>query len=120
MPMTPKAGAMAEIGVTTRGGRETVIRDPVPGSLWITAQLRQAILDGRYAYGEKLPAERQFASAFGASRATIRTALHRLEGEGLVTRRLGAGTFVVHRARDDTAEIAELTSPLELIEVRLG
>ncbi len=47
---------MAEIGMTTIGGRDTVIRDPVSGSLRITAQLRQAILDGRYAHGEKLPA----------------------------------------------------------------
>ena len=57
---------MAEIGLNS-GGRETVIRDPVPGSLSITAQLRQAILDGRYVHVEKLPAERQFAAAFGAS-----------------------------------------------------
>src|SRR5580693_8867585 len=98
----------------------SAITDRVRGSVWITGQLRQAILDGRYAYGEKLPAERQFASAFGASRATIRTALNRLEGEGLVTRRLGAGTFGVHRNRSGTEEIAELTSPLELIEVRIG
>jgi DNA-binding FadR family transcriptional regulator len=94
--------------------------DPIRGSVWITGQLRQAILDGRYAPGEKLPAERKFASAFGASRATIRTALSRLETERLVTRRLGAGTFVntdLHSANED---VADLTSPLELIEVRLG
>jgi len=77
-------------------------------------------LEGRYAAGEKLPAERWFASAFGASRATIRTALSRLETEQLVTRRLGAGTFVNPRARAGREVIAELTSPLELIEVRLG
>ena len=76
----------------------TAIADPVRGSVWITVQLRQAILEGRYAPGEKLPAERTFASAFGASRATIRTALSRLETERLVTRRLGAGTFVHYLA----------------------
>ncbi|MBV8910277.1 MAG: FadR family transcriptional regulator [Gammaproteobacteria bacterium] len=90
------------------------------GSAWILAQLRQAILEGRYAPGSKLPAERRFASAFGASRATIRTALSHLETERLVTRRLGAGTFVSVRPRDGREEIAELTSPLELIEVRVG
>ncbi len=111
---------MAEIGMTTAGSCEAVIRDPVPGSLRITAQLRQAILDGRYVHGEKLPAERQLASALGASRATIRTALSRLEAERLVTRRLGAGTFVNFRGRGDSESIAEQTSPLELIEVRLG
>jgi DNA-binding FadR family transcriptional regulator len=90
------------------------------GSAWITDQLRQAIRAGRYAPGQKLPAERQFASAFGASRATIRTALGRLEAERLVTRRMGAGTFVSLGDSDEHDEVAELTSPLELIEVRLG
>ena len=110
---------MAEIGETTTERIEAVITDTVAGSWWITAQLRQAILGGRYAYGEKLPAERPFASASGASRATIRTALNRLEAERLVTRRLGAGTFVNFRGPGDSKGIAELTSPLELIEVRL-
>ena len=77
-------------------------------------------MEGGYAHGEKLPAERQLASAFGASRTTIRTALDQLEVERLVTRRVGSGTFVNFRAQGDTQDIAELTSPLELIEVRLG
>jgi len=100
--------------------RGTAIADPVRGSAWITGQLRQAILEGRYAPGEKLPAERNFATAFGASRATIRTALGRLETERLVTRRLGAGTFVNTDLQAADEEVTELTSPLELIEVRLG
>jgi DNA-binding FadR family transcriptional regulator len=111
---------VAEIGVTTSASAPDVVSDPVRGSAWITARLRQAILDGRYPHGDKLPAERQFAAAFGASRATVRTALDRLEAERLVTRRPGAGTFVNIRASSDTTDVAELTSPLELIEVRLG
>ncbi len=88
--------------------------------MWVTTQLRRAILEGRYAHGEKLPAERQFAAAFGASRATIRTALVRLESEHLVKRRLGSGTFVNFDARAETEDFAELTGPLQLIDVRLG
>ena len=98
----------------------SVISDPVRGSTWVTTQLRRAILEGRYVHGEKLPAERQFATAFGASRATIRTALVRLESERLVTRRLGSGTFVNFQARSEPEDFAELTGPLELIDVRLG
>jgi len=68
---------------------------------------------------KKLPAERQFASAFGASRATIRSALIRLE--------TGA-RYAAPRRRHlrnyenpgDADDVAELTSPLELIDVRLG
>jgi len=111
---------MANSGQTTDGEAAAPMPDPVRGAVWITTQLRQAILEGRYVHGEKLPAERQFATAFGASRATIRSALIRLETERLVTRRLGAGTFVNFRTRADTEDVAELTSPLELIEVRLG
>jgi len=111
---------MARIGGTTAEQPALVIVDPVRGSAWITAQLRQAIMEGGYAHGEKLPAERQLASAYGASRTTIRTALDQLETERLVSRRVGAGTFVNFRPQGDTEDIAELTSPLELIEVRLG
>jgi DNA-binding FadR family transcriptional regulator len=112
MAMAEAAGGLADAG--------SAMVDPIRGSVWITGQLRQAILGGRYAPGEKLPAERQFASAFGASRATIRTALSRLETERLVTRRPGAGTFVTAGAGGVNDEVAELTSPLELIDVRLG
>jgi DNA-binding FadR family transcriptional regulator len=111
---------MARIGGTTAEQPALVIVDPVRGSAWITAQLRQAIMEGGYAHGEKLPAERQLAAAYGASRTTIRTALDQLEIERLVSRRVGAGTFVNFRPQGDTEDIAELTSPLELIEVRLG
>ncbi|HUD25214.1 MAG TPA: FadR/GntR family transcriptional regulator [Burkholderiaceae bacterium] len=111
---------MASSGQTTFPGTAVGMPDPVRGSAWITAQLRQAILDGRYVHGEKLPAEREFASAFGASRATVRSALIRLETERLVTRRLGAGTFVNYDGHGDAEDVAELTSPLELIDVRLG
>src|SRR5689334_21768376 len=111
---------MAKIGVNLAERPTPVIPDPVRGSAWITGQLRQAIMEGGYSHGEKLPAERQLATAFSASRTTIRTALDQLEVERLVTRRVGSGTFVNFRAQGDTEDIAELTSPLELIEVRLG
>ena len=111
---------MGEIGAIAAATPSGVVPDAGRGSAWITVQLRRAILDGRYTHGDKLPAEREFASAFGASRATVRTALDRLETERLVTRRPGAGTFVNFRACGDPRDVAELTSPLELIEVRLG
>lgn len=91
------------------------------GSAAIAARLRQAILDGSYAYGERLPAERELAEHFSASRSTVREALRRLEEAHLVTRRIGSGTFVSHRQTlAGDGNIAELTSPLELVDVRLG
>ncbi len=90
------------------------------GSVAIAARLRQAILDGTYTDGERLPAERDLAQHFEASRSTVREALRRLEESHLVTRRMGSGTFVNHRPALDQSDIAEMTSPIELIEVRLA
>lgn len=90
------------------------------GATAIAARLQQAILDGTYAFGARLPAERDLAGHFGASRSTVREALRRLEERRLLTRRIGSGTFVSHRPTPDGSYIAELTSPLELIEVRLA
>ena len=89
-----------------------------PGAANIALSLRQAICEGRYSDGQQLPAERQLASEFGASRNTVRAALRRLEDGGLVIRRAGSGTFVSFREQVDGTHIAESTSPLELIEVR--
>ena len=88
------------------------------GSAAIAARLQQAILDGTYKYGERLPAERELAIHFGASRSTVREALKRLEALHLLSRRVGSGTFVNYRPILDGNNIADITSPLELIEVR--
>jgi len=90
------------------------------GAAAIATRLREAILGGRYAHGERLPAERELSEHFGASRGTLREALRRLEEMGLVIRRMGSGTFVNHQATADEDNIAENTSPVELIEVRLA
>ena len=114
------APAPAPAAVEPAPGRLRIVSDPVRGSAWITGQLRQAIQEGHYTHGEKLPAERQLAEAFGTSRTTVRMALDHLENERLVTRRVGSGTFVNYRPPNEAEEVAEMTSPVELIEVRLG
>ena len=90
------------------------------GSAAIAAQLRRAILDGAYDYGDRLPAERELAEHFGAARSTVREALRQLEEMRLVSRRIGSGTFVVYSPRFSESNIVEMTSPLELIEVRIA
>lgn len=55
--------------------------------------VRQRVEEGRYAPGEKLPGEHELAEGFAVSRITVRRALERLEREGLVERRQGAGTY---------------------------
>ncbi len=116
----PERGAVREAKTQ---GAETEDSLPAPvtaGSAAIAARLRQAILDGKYADGERLPAERDLALHFEASRSTVREALRRLEASHLVTRRIGSGTFVNYRPVLDRSDIAQMTSPIELIEVRLA
>ena len=86
----------------------------------IAGQLQRAILEGAHTYGDKLAPERDLARAFKVSRTTVRSALQRLEDSGLVVRRVGSGTYVSYRPGPPVGEIAEVTSPLELIEVRLA
>ena len=93
---------------------------PVKRSARIAAELRRAILDGAYALGDRLPAERELAVAFDASRTTVREGLRVLETDKLISRRVGSGTFVVYDADKAGEDIAQITSPLELIEVRLA
>lgn len=92
----------------------------VHGSAAITRELRKAILDGDYGNGDRLPAERQLAEYFQASRSTVREALRQLEEQNLVKRRLGSGTFATYTSHLEDARIAEVTSPIQLVEVRLG
>lgn len=46
-------------------------------------------------HGEKLPSEPKLAKILGVSRATLREAMRTFEGQGLIRRRQGVGTFVV-------------------------
>ncbi len=54
----------------------------------------------KYQDNPRLPSEKKLAEQLGVSRTTIRTALARLEAEGLVTRRQGDGTFVNQHAME--------------------
>lgn len=69
----------------------------------IYRQLRRAILDGRLRIGDQLPPSRFLARSLSVSRTTVTVAYDRLAGEGFVTSRVGAGTFVSPHARGSPA-----------------
>ena len=57
----------------------------------------------------RLPSEPELARRMGVSRATLREAMRSFEGQGLIRRRQGVGTFVV-------AQVPVLDSGLEVLE----
>jgi DNA-binding FadR family transcriptional regulator len=106
----------AGIGRMDKGGKTRL--GATTGS--VVSQLRNMILDGHYSHEERLPAERNLAEEFEVSRGTIRTALQNLEEQNLVTRKVGSGTYVTHRELSNQHDISSITSPIEMVEVRIA
>ena len=86
----------------------------------VVTQLRRRILEGEYSFEERLPAERNLAEEFSVSRGTIRSVLEILEQQHLVTRQIGSGTYVTHQETTNQQEISSITSPIEMVEVRIA
>jgi GntR family transcriptional regulator len=57
------------------------------------AHIKQQILGNQF-QEDRIPSETDLAESLGVSRTTIRDALSRLENEGVIYRKQGAGTFV--------------------------
>ncbi|NUW42437.1 aminotransferase-like domain-containing protein [Nonomuraea rhodomycinica] len=67
---------------------------PVPLSAQLAGWLRQAMLAGTLAPGERLPSSRGLAGQLGVSRTVITEAYQQLYAEGWLEGRHGSGTFV--------------------------
>jgi GntR family uxuAB operon transcriptional repressor len=90
------------------------------GASGIFNRIRSAIINGDYVFNERLPSERDLAEEYVVARGTIRAALEQLERANLVRKKFGSGTFICYDSRFEHEDIAEETSPLELIETRLA
>jgi len=92
----------------------------------ILSQLESMIIEGSLKPGEKLLPERELAQQFQVSRPSLREAIQKLEGKGLVTRRQGGGTFVSKKILAGFADpLFELMannteSQFDLLEFRHG
>lgn len=69
--------------------------------------------------GERLLAEPELAKKLGVSRATLREAMRSFEGQGLIRRRQGVGTFVVSQAKIIETGLEVLES-LETMAGKIG
>ncbi len=60
----------------------------------VAARIRRLIADGHLKPGDKLPAERELASALSVSRTSVRDAIRTLQAAGLLEPRQGEGTVI--------------------------
>lgn len=71
--------------------------EAVPFYKQLKKQILEEIKSGKLKHGDKLPSERELAEQFQISRMTARHTLSILEREGVVERRVGAGTFINYK-----------------------
>ena len=120
---TAKSAQVPDVAAAKAGAPDHELQNIAGhGASAIKAKLKRAIETGIYSHGDRLLPERELAASFQAARNTIRSALHQLEEEGLVVRRIGSGTFVNYENREAgaTADINAAMSPLQLIEARFA
>ncbi|NIY97324.1 MAG: GntR family transcriptional regulator [Oceanospirillaceae bacterium] len=79
----------------------------------IAADIRDAIIDARFEFGEAL-SEENLAAAFGVSRTPIREALNLLQLEDLVTIVPKSGTYIFTPGLEDIAMLCDYRAGLEM------
>lgn len=85
----------------------------------IEASLRQRIEAGDWP--DRLPNERDLAAEYGVARNTVRIAIDRIAGDGLLTRKVGQGTFLSRGTRDEFTDLLRRlvgVSPIDMMAVR--
>lgn len=75
-----------DIKIDTKGGK--------PAYIQMAEQIAEAIRDGEYQPGDKLPSEMVFCGETGLAKGTVRKTFDRLEAEGYIRRVHGSGTYV--------------------------
>jgi GntR family transcriptional regulator len=86
--------------------------DHAPLYRQLQKRLREAIQTRVLGPDDALPAERDLAEDLKVSRITVRKALDGLVGEGLLTRRPGAGTFVASRVEKSFSKLSSFTEDM--------
>jgi GntR family transcriptional regulator / MocR family aminotransferase len=98
MPKTAITGTMIAVGID----KDSV----VPIYQQIIDGLREAVFEGRVVPGSKLPSTRIFAEELRVSRNTVLQVFETLINEGVLTSRVGDGTYVVGRQDSDALQPA--------------
>jgi DNA-binding GntR family transcriptional regulator len=86
---------------------------PIPLYYQVASSLERAITDGTLPPGSRLENEVALGERLGLSRPTIRRAIQELVDKGLLVRRRGVGTQVVHGRVTRNVEFTSLFEDLE-------
>ncbi|HSJ70219.1 MAG TPA: GntR family transcriptional regulator [Acidimicrobiia bacterium] len=81
----------------------------------VKAHIKQRIAEDGFEDG-RIPPETELANDLGVSRTTVRDALSRLENEGSIYRRQGAGTFVNEQGLQIKSRLEEIWSYEQVLE----
>ncbi len=84
----------------------------VPLYFQVAEQFEQAIINGTIASGDKIDNEVALANELGLSRPTMRHAIQMLVDKGMLVRKRGVGTQVVHGQVNRTVELTSLFDDL--------
>lgn len=85
--------------------------------LQVASTLMDAIRQGQYKVGERLPPERDLAAQLDVSRASLREAMIALELNGVVEIRKGAGIEIL-KVPENGIAVSDPVTPHELLEAR--
>lgn len=67
----------------------------------VARTLETAILSGEHAIGSRLPSEEKLGKQFGVSRTVVREAIQQLTSKGLITTKVGSGSYVTEYGADN-------------------
>ena len=85
---------------------------PVPLYYQLSQELERAITSGSLKPGDKIDTEIAISERYGLSRPTVRQAIQELVNKGLLVRRRGVGTQVVHSQVRRQVELTSLYDDL--------
>jgi GntR family transcriptional repressor for pyruvate dehydrogenase complex len=104
------------------GGPALAVERVRPAYEQVAQQLRELIIRGDIAPGDRLPGESELPALFGVSRSTIREALRVLSSQNLVGTRRGmrGGTFVLKPQAEHVLDYLEVSLGLMTVEDSMG
>ena len=117
-PVQPQVSGNGHKHAVQRSELSDILTAPVKRSLSdeIVIRLRDAILNGLLAPGERLR-EESIATSMNVSRGPVREAFQKLEREGLVIVTPNRGAVVARLSREDLDEVYSLRRALERLAV---